>query len=228
MKAFFDIVRKHFGPLDQGQVDGMNKLLEAANGLQDRHIAYILATSWHETARMMQPIYERGSKAYFNKYDGRADLGDTIKGDGYRFRGRGHVQLTGRRNYGVFSKLLGVDLLANPDLALDPAISAKVIVTGMKGGLFTGKKMADFTTFKDMRRVVNGTDKDDLIAGYAAKFLEAVQALKNQPVDAQKPIPAPTPAPGKVDAPSPSIEPAKPVGLLAFIIKLIVALFKKG
>lgn len=225
MKAFFDIVRKHFGPLDQGQVDGMKKLIEAASGLQDRHIAYILATSWHETARMMQPIYERGSKAYFDKYEGRASLGNTVKGDGYRFRGRGHTQITGRRNYGVFSKLLGVDLLANPDLALDPAISAKIIVTGMKGGLFTGKKMADYTTFKDMRRVVNGTDKADLIAGYADKFLEAVQALKNQPVDAQTPQPAPIPAPGKVDTPGPVSEPAKPMGLLAALIALFVKLF---
>jgi hypothetical protein len=120
-----------------------------------------------------------------------------------------------------------VDLLANPDLALDPAISAKIIVTGMKGGEFTRKKMADYTSFKDMRRVVNGTDKDDLIAGYADKFLEAVQALKSKPVDAQTPQPSPIPSPGKVDSPGPVSEPATPMGLLAALIAFVKFIFSR-
>jgi hypothetical protein len=43
-------------------------------------------------------------------------------------------------------------------------------------GTFTGRKLGDFATFKDMRRVINGTDRADMIAGYASKFLAALQA----------------------------------------------------
>lgn len=222
MKVFFDVIRKHFGPLNGGQVEGFELLINAAHGLPDRHKAYLLATAWHETARTMQPIYERGSKSYFNKYDGRKDLGNTVAGDGYRFRGVGYVQLTGRRNFGVFSKLLGIDLLGNPELAAEPDTAAKIIVIGMKDGLFTGKKMADFDTFEGMRRVVNGTDRAADIAKIANNMLEAVLAANSKPVRlAVAPSPAPTTP--KADLPIPD----KPRGLLAALIALIISIFKR-
>lgn len=59
-------------------------------------------------------------------YEGRKDLGNTQKGDGYKYRGRGIFQLTGRENYRVMGKKIGVDLEKYPDKAADPAISVKI------------------------------------------------------------------------------------------------------
>lgn len=57
-------------------------------------------------------------------YGGR--MGNTQAGDGYKYRGRGYVQLTGKDNYAAASKELGIDLVNNPDMAADPAVAAKV------------------------------------------------------------------------------------------------------
>ncbi|MDQ5920221.1 MAG: putative chitinase [Pseudomonadota bacterium] len=59
-------------------------------------------------------------------YEGRTDLGNTTAGDGYKYRGRGFIQLTGKYNYEKYGKLIGQDLLKNPDLAAQPDIAAKL------------------------------------------------------------------------------------------------------
>ena len=183
MKAFFDVLRARFRSLSQSQVDGINALLHATTGLPVRHRAYILATSWHETAGTMRPITEFGARPYFDKYEpgtakGKA-LGNTLMGDGYRFRGRGYVQITGRANYQKASLATGRDLVADPDKALEPEIAAWIIVKGMLQGWFTGKKLSDYSNYLDMRRVVNGTDKALVIAEYARWFEQALNAIGN-------------------------------------------------
>lgn len=179
---FYKSVRDHFGPLKQDQVDGIEAILEASKGLPLRHRAYLLATTWHETDATMQPITEYGGRRYFDKYDtGKLAkvLGNTPQadGDGYTYRGRGYAQLTGRANYAKAAQALGVDLVRNPDLALSPATAAKILVRGCVEGWFTGKKLSDYTEFRDMRRVVNGTDRADTIAGHANAFQRALEAL---------------------------------------------------
>ena len=57
-EAFFAEARKQFGRLSQSQVDGINAILNAAGGRKRSHVAYLLATAWHETARTMQPVRE--------------------------------------------------------------------------------------------------------------------------------------------------------------------------
>lgn len=192
------MVRDKFGPLSQQQVDGINAIISASSGLPVSHIAYLLATSWHETNGTMQPITEYGGRKYFDKYDtGKLAkaLGNTPDkdGDGYLYRGRGYVQITGRANYSKAGDKLGVDLIANPDAALNPTLAARILVRGCSEGWFTGKKLSDYLgdDFRNARRVVNGTDKADLIAGYAIEFGKALATetgykLPSNPVDVNK------------------------------------------
>jgi hypothetical protein len=72
------------------------------------------------------PVHEYGGPACWAQYEGRADLGNTQPGDGVRYHGRGFIQLTGRANYRWYGQLLGLPLEDNPDLALEPAIAARV------------------------------------------------------------------------------------------------------
>src|SRR5579883_1840844 len=91
-----------------------------------RWAAYMLATVKYECANTWQPIAEYGNVPYFAKYDAGTklgtQLGNTQPGDGYRYRGRGYVQLTGRANYAKMGQCLGLgtQLVDSPDLAMRP------------------------------------------------------------------------------------------------------------
>ena len=80
---------------------------------------------------------------------GRAQLGNTEAGDGFKYRGRGLNQLTGRGNYARYGALLkNVDLIADPDLANDPATAARISVVYMKDRIKSG------STWEAMKRAV--------------------------------------------------------------------------
>jgi len=180
-KAFFDAYRLKFGSLKQSQVDGINQLLSFGAGFDKRYFAYMMATVKHECADTWKPITEYGSKDYFNKYDADTRLGqrlgNIVDGDGYRYRGRGYVQITGRANYERLGNIIEVDLINNPDLALDPVNAFSIMKIGMEKGLFTGKRLSDYINqscnYLQARRIINGMDRAELIAGYA-KFFEGI------------------------------------------------------
>lgn len=143
-------------------------------------IAYLLATVKWETARHFTPIHELGSLSYFDKYEPDTpighNLGNTETGDGFLFRGRGYVQITGRANYSHIGSLLGVDLIANPDLALDPDVAYNIASGGMHHGWFTGRRLSQFVAndppdFLNARRIINGIDHAADIAAIAQTFL---------------------------------------------------------
>ena len=77
---------------------------------------------------MAQLCHESGSFRYMEEiasgsaYEGRADLGNTVAGDGKRFKGRGPIQLTGRANYRTFGRRIGIDLERHPEVAAIPSI----------------------------------------------------------------------------------------------------------
>lgn len=189
-KRFFDRYRAEFGRLTQPQVDGLQILLAALETdpyITDlRHAAYMLATVKHECADTWAPIVERGGPACFAKYDAGTKLGqrlgNTQRGDGARFCGRGYVQITGRDNYARIGKALGLGygLTTDPDAALDPAIAYRIMSGGMRNGLFTGRKLADFINvercdYANARRIINGLDCADKIAGYAQTFARVLE-----------------------------------------------------
>lgn len=188
---FFDHARLTLfgGRLTQSQVDGLTAILDAwedghaAN--DDRWLAYMLATAFHETDTKMQPIREYGGQAYYRRmYDVTGDRpqtciknGNSEPGDGLRYYGRGYVQLTWKNNYRAMSApgITGTDLVADPDLALRPDIASKVMFHGMEHGTFTGRKLADYFNpavgdWIRARRIINGLDKANLVAGYGKAF----------------------------------------------------------
>lgn len=120
---------------------------------------------------------------------GRANLGNTEAGDGFRYRGRGFFQLTGRGNYITFGRAIGrPDLVEQPALANDPAISAAIAVAYMKGRYKGGG-------WEGMKRAVGnsvagvGETKDRLFKQYLASGEFATGAA---PVEA-RPYTMPTP-----------------------------------
>lgn len=219
--AFFAAVRADpfSGSLAQSQVDGITAILDEwdRRKLTDlRHLAYMLATTFHETARTMLPIIERGPVSYFDRYEKRADLGNKVKGDGYKFRGRGFVQLTGRRNYSLASDKTSRPLIIDPDLALDPDIAAKVMFVGMAEGWFTTKKLSDYfhdgkADWKNARRIINGTDKAETIAGYGKAFYAALLSAATGDVPRPDSQPPAKPVPDDPGVPVPR-KPVTPSG----------------
>jgi putative chitinase len=185
--TFFNGYRELYGKLNQTQVSGLDNLLgyiELDADVSDiRWAAYMLATIKHECADTFQPITERGAKSYFDKYElgtsiGKT-LGNTVKGDGYLYRGRGYVQITGRANYQKMTEKLALigdeDLILHPDAALHPDIAYRIMSFGMRKGTFTGKKLSDYINatkcdYTNARRIINGTDKAATIKGYAVNF----------------------------------------------------------
>jgi hypothetical protein len=187
---FFTAYRTQFGALTQAQVDGLEALLSALEGDTDvsdvRWAAYMLATIKHECANTWQPVTEKGDTAYFDKYNAGTPtgqrLGNTAPGDGFLFRGRGYVQITGRANYLRLGQALGLGtgLIDDADQALDPAIAYRIMSFGMRKGAFTGKKLSDYIAgpncdYVNARRIINQIDQADLIKGYATGLESALR-----------------------------------------------------
>lgn len=134
-----------------------------------RKLGYILATAYHESK--FYTVSEQRAAPGTETYKRQENYWNS----GYY--GRGFVQLTFFENYSKFSKILNIDLVNNPDLALEENVAAFILVFGMMNGSFTGKRLADYIQYKkadyaNARRVVNGTDKAELIAGYTDKIIK--------------------------------------------------------
>ncbi len=140
------------------------------NGLTEKKLVdkpmvlMALATIRAET-ESFRPINEGESKFNtspgghpFDLYDDRRDLGNQGAGDGARFRGRGYVQLTGRHNYDVYGKALGLvdHLITNPDLANDPTIAGLLLATFLKDKERQIKEALIDHDLRAARRLVNG------------------------------------------------------------------------
>lgn len=265
-RVFFDAVRARpfGGSLSQSQVDGMIVLLDVwerdyKGRVSLPQLAYCLGTAFHETARAMQPVIEtrqpgeaqnpsvdaaigRLDRAYAaGRLAGVSSLYWRKDKDGKSWLGRGQVQLTHKENYEKMGRVIGVDLVTNPDRALEPIIGAHVLFAGMMGGLFRpghalGKYVnASTTDFIGARQVVNGDMKRNgkLIADHAVEFLGALKAAEKPAIPhVPKPTPpapvppvAPAPAPGEPVARTPNN--TRPGKWQSFFAALIAAFFRR-
>ena len=187
-KSSFDVLRDKLfgGSLSQVQVESLNYLVQRCEefALTYPETAYVLATAYHETGyaevvngrkvinRDILPIKERGSEGYLRskKY--------------YPYIGYGYVQLTWEDNFRRVGKLIGVDLLKNPEKALEKDIASAILIKGMVFGWFTGvgfhRKCPVYRynhlSYVRARKIVNGTDKANLIADYAMIFEKALRS----------------------------------------------------
>jgi hypothetical protein len=137
--------------------ENWDKCFAALNkyGLSDPYTQIgMLANIRTEVANFL-PIQEYGGVAYFTRmYEGRADLGNVVAGDGARYCGRGYIQLTGRANYRTYGGLIGVDLEGNPELALDAGVAAEVLAVYTKARGIQAACQAQ--NWRQVRIAVNG------------------------------------------------------------------------
>lgn len=118
-----------------------------------RRICHFLAQAAHETDGF-RTLEEYGGPAYFIRYEGRRDLGNTQAGDGIRYHGRGIFQLTGRANYRRFGRLLGIDLEAAPERAKEPETSLRVAFAYWSERAINAA--ADVDEIERVTRLING------------------------------------------------------------------------
>ncbi|WP_426236585.1 hypothetical protein [Pararhizobium sp. DWP1-1-3] len=199
-KTFFEAVRVSLfdGVLKRRQVIGLTAILDRAGvaaGIDDRWLAYMLATAHHETGRTIQPVRET-----FAKSDARAialldsafDNGRLPSvsvrywrrdAEGKSWLGRGLVQLTHRVNYEKMALATGIDLISRPERAMEMAVAADILFIGMQTGAFTGRRLgqyfsADHEDWTGARRIINGRDRAELVAGYGRRYLAAIRQAR--------------------------------------------------
>ncbi len=212
---FFKHFRRQFHPIREKEqyliqrYETIFNYWDSQPHLKDlRWLAYILATTYHETGRRIKAVrecfgkndaasiacvtrlYRRGRiKRNYARIDPKT---------GKAYFGRGHVQLTWDYNYKRMGRELGMknQIYVNPDLALDKDTSVAILAQGMIKGLFTGKRLSKYfnastTNWGGARRIVNGMDKYKLIGGYGRKFHATLRT-----------IPSGAPVANKCDAPN--------------------------
>ncbi len=126
---------------------GVRALADAGILASALRLAHFLAQAGHESAGFTRMYEIWGPTAAQRRYEGREDLGNVRAGDGYRYRGRGILQITGRDNYRRFGTLIGVDIESQPDRAAEPAIA-----------------MALACAYWTSRRINTPADRDDVEA----------------------------------------------------------------
>jgi putative chitinase len=129
--------------------------LEAAEITTPLRLAHFLAQAAHECDGF-RTLEEYASGA---AYEGRKDLGNTAKGDGRRYKGRGIFQLTGRANYRTIGKALNLPLEQTPELAADPRNAVLIALNYWATRRYRGVRLntyADRDQIDPITRAING------------------------------------------------------------------------
>jgi peptidoglycan hydrolase-like protein with peptidoglycan-binding domain len=158
----------------------LDQLLADTRLTDSRWVAYIMATTRHETNNTFEPVQE----AYWLSDEWRrANLRY------YPWHGRGFVQITWEENYKRLSHRLNIpELATDPTSALDWGVAYEILVVGMIEGLFTGRDLGDYINddycdYLRARRIVNGMDKARLIANYAKDYEKLIKAAEPKAVE---------------------------------------------
>ncbi|PZU86594.1 MAG: hypothetical protein DI528_08960 [Shinella sp.] len=194
---FYDRARMSLfnGRIQSPQMQGMEAILDhweaTSPGSDDRWLAYMLATAFHETARTMQPVREtlavtdakaiaildrafaRGQLPWVSNPYWRLDA------QGKSWLGRGLVQLTHKTNYAKMSPLVGIDLVADPAQAMRMDVAIRIMFIGMEKGSFTGAWLDQFFNpsredWLNARKIINRLDRALQIADYGRAFYAAL------------------------------------------------------
>jgi putative chitinase len=125
---------------------------------------FAIDTPLRQAAFLAQIAHESGELRYVQeiwgptptqlRYEGRRGLGNVYPGDGYRFMGRGLIQITGRANYEACGEALDLDLLGSPELLEEPLHAAR-----SAGWYWDWRGInipADVGDFERVTRLVNG------------------------------------------------------------------------
>ena len=117
-----------------------------------------------------EELAAKGPEAIGNViYGGR--MGNSAD-EGYKYRGRGYIQLTGKENYEKFGKLVGIDLVKDPDLANDPEIAQRIAVEFFKDKKKAGTDLADISQVGKAVGYAGGADETKKRSGYAQDFMQ--------------------------------------------------------
>ena len=141
-------------------------------------VAHFLAQAAHETMgfRYLKELW--GPTPAQKGYEGRADLGNCVPGDGFKFRGRGIFQCTGRDNYQRYGQRLGLDLACNPDLAAQPETSLRIACL-----YWADHRLNDYADADNVLGVSNGINRGNPASikepnGYSDRKAQLAKAKK--------------------------------------------------
>jgi putative chitinase len=119
-----------------------------------KRVAAFIAQIGHESGQLRYVREIWGPTPAQARYEGRTDLGNTVAGDGFKYRGRGLIQVTGRANYAACGEALGVDLVNQPELLEQPQYAC------LSAAWFWATKglntLADASDFEKITRRING------------------------------------------------------------------------
>lgn len=135
-------------------IDAVNDTFERYDIDTPLRQAHFLAQVLHETGGLKWLRELWGPTPAQERYEGRKDLGNVHPGDGFTFRGRGAIQLTGRSNYEQYAKHCGVNVVSNPELVEQPPHA--MMVAGWYWQSRGLNAYADLDDVQTVTRRVNG------------------------------------------------------------------------
>lgn len=181
------------GSVNSKVVEGLSKylpqILEEYDINTKLRVAHFLAQIAHESDHFRTlEEYASGSS-----YEGRRDLGNTKRGDGRKYKGRGPIQITGRFNYIKYGKLLGIDLESDPEQAATPEIGSEIAAA-----FWSENNLNEWADKDDVRRITrringgyNGLESRMEMLERAKKYLVPANDLPSRPVKKEEsPLPS--------------------------------------
>jgi putative chitinase len=132
----------------------LNTAMQRCQIVGTKRVAAFIAQIGHESGQLVYVKEMWGPTPAQIKYEGRADLGNTVTGDGFKYRGRGLIQITGRANYATCGEALALDLISQPELLEQPQYAC------LSAAWFWATKglntLADADKFETITRRING------------------------------------------------------------------------